>query len=568
MLQQVEELEKALFLQKQENLLQDFMGKIKTLIDKNKLEARSCFFSYAWEDESTPFGKEANAKLQNCLERLARDLKKVNVAVFLDVESMQGDMKKCMKENIKKSDYIVLIGTPRYKERAGQDTNVAFEFKRIQRKVRAEKKNGNTNILLPLLYSGDFGTSFPKKVTENLIRDIRESTHYCHVLIGNKKPLGLIPHMYPEFHEGGAYHLEYSALLQIFTLQTEVQPIKLETISSSNVVSGKEGKKTDISSVQGLTVPVGAVNANSSITHSKLDTTISHVNSPLEILMKQAASGDAAAQNNLGEHYYYGKGGVSKSYEQAFGWFMKAACQNYPVAQFNVGNCFYNGQSVGQNFTTAVEWYTKAAHQGEVNAQNMLGNCYKKGKGPEVPKNLELAFKWFMESAKRNHVPAQFNVGACYQNGEGTPQNYGEATQWYEKAAKQDHTEAQYFLGICYEKGWGVPQDYQIARELHEKAAAKGHAGSKKRLEEKLPKVQNVYNPTNPDYKPSPNNIDYQSVSRHLFFSGNNADMSTPQLTEARSNKPLFQTSSAENTYRPDSDAIHYDPSPQKPSSP
>ncbi len=528
-MKRAEELEKELFLQKQAFLFQDFIGKVKTLMDKNKLEARRCFISYAWEDESTPSGKEANEKLQGTLERLADDLKKVNVEVFLDVKKIQGNLKKCMQENVKRSDYLIVIGTPRYKERVGQEaTNVAFEFKEIRRKIKAEKEKGRAHILLPLLYSGDFGASFPKKVMKHLIRDIRDPVNYYHVLVGNKKPLGLVPHMYPEFQEGGTYHLEYQALWQSFSYAS--QPVVQSVVSST----------------------------------SNLD--------PLETLKQQATAGNALAQNSLGEHYYH-----AKRYEQAFECFMKAALQNDPTAQFNVGNCFYNGQGIGQNYRTAVEWYTKAGKQGEVNAQNMLGNCYKKGKGAEVPKNLTLAFQWFLEAAKRHHSPAQFNVGACYQNGEGTPQNYSEATQWYEKAAKQDHTEAQYFLGICYEKGWGVPQDYQIARELHEKATAKGHAGSKKRLEEK-PELQRQsgYSPTQIDYIPKPVGGTYPSASKHMFFSNPTVGSSTTQpqaTTEIRavsanavlSSNPVETSRDTFDAYRPNPDAIDYSPAPQKP---
>lgn len=223
-------------------------------------------------------------------------------------------------------------------------------------------------------------------------------------------------------------------------------------------------------------------NINSPVDHTPSSPLLFNtVDSPLETLRRKAASGDAKAQNELGEYYYFGRGGVPQSHAKAFEWFMKAANQNDALAQFNVGNCFYKGEGVVLNYKEAVEWYTKAAMQGEVDAQNMLGNCYKKGKG-EIPKDLAKAVYWFKEAANRGYASAQFNLGTCYQTGEGTAQDYHVAAGWYAKAAAQNHTESRYWLGLCYEKGWGVAQDFGTASQLYNKAILEGHQLSQQRL--------------------------------------------------------------------------------------
>jgi len=45
-------------------------------------------------------------------------------------------------------------------------------------------------------------------------------------------------------------------------------------------------------------------------------------------------------------------------------WYRKAAEQEYPVAQYNLGVRYDNGQGVPQDYKQAVYWFSKAAEQG------------------------------------------------------------------------------------------------------------------------------------------------------------------------------------------------------------
>ena len=92
---------------------------------------------------------------------------------------------------------------------------------------------------------------------------------------------------------------------------------------------------------------------------------------PFEILLKRAEEGDAEAQNELGERYYYGKK-VEMNRELAFKWYMKAAKQGNPEAQFNVGWCYAKGKGTDLDDKKAFEWYKKSAAQGNANAQHYL----------------------------------------------------------------------------------------------------------------------------------------------------------------------------------------------------
>lgn len=113
-------------------------------------------------------------------------------------------------------------------------------------------------------------------------------------------------------------------------------------------------------------------------------------------LMLKAKSGEAEAQNALGEAYYDGKG-VTENLTEAVKWFTKAAEQENAKAQYNLGICYYYGNGVQyRDRGEAVKWYTRAAEQGNADAQNDLGYCYEFGEG--VDKNLKEAVKWYTKS--------------------------------------------------------------------------------------------------------------------------------------------------------------------------
>ena len=62
----------------------------------------------------------------------------------------------------------------------------------------------------------------------------------------------------------------------------------------------------------------------------------------------KAEQGDAKAQFNLGEMYYFGKG-VPQDYGEAAKWFRKVAEQGITVAQFNLGLMYHQGEGVPKN---------------------------------------------------------------------------------------------------------------------------------------------------------------------------------------------------------------------------
>ncbi len=184
-------------------------------------------------------------------------------------------------------------------------------------------------------------------------------------------------------------------------------------------------------------------------------------------LTLKAKSGEAEAQNALGEAYYDGKG-VTENLPEAVKWFTKAAEQENAKAEYNLGNCYYYGYGVYQNYGEAVKWYTKAAEQEYAEAQNSLGYCYEFGEG--VDKNLKEAVKWYTKAAEQGLPLAQCNLGVCYENGNGVEKNLEEAVKLYTKAANQGYARAQYYLALSYDNGKGVAKNDSEAMKWYLKA--------------------------------------------------------------------------------------------------
>jgi GAF domain/Sel1 repeat len=90
----------------------------------------------------------------------------------------------------------------------------------------------------------------------------------------------------------------------------------------------------------------------------------------LQQLQQMAQSGDAAAQNALGQRYATGDG-VKADDHQAINWFSKAAEQGYIPAQSRLGRIYYRGRDIQQNFSQAYFWMVLARAGGDENSKDL-----------------------------------------------------------------------------------------------------------------------------------------------------------------------------------------------------
>jgi len=188
---------------------------------------------------------------------------------------------------------------------------------------------------------------------------------------------------------------------------------------------------------------------------------------------KEAESGNADAQFNLGAMYDKGEG-VTKDLAEAAKWYRQAAEQGLAVAQSNLGSMYANGEGVQKDSIEAVKWYRKAAEQGYAKAQKTLGFMLEQGKG--VPKDSAEAVKWYRLAADQGYAEAQNKLGEAYANGTGVLRNATEAVKWFRKAAERGYAMGQKNLGNMYAKGEGIPKDSVEALKWFRKSAEQGLA--------------------------------------------------------------------------------------------
>ena len=131
---------------------------------------------------------------------------------------------------------------------------------------------------------------------------------------------------------------------------------KIFSVSTSNYLVNPLGKcEEDLAHEDSHTAPIKLVIASSSCSSSV------QVNELIQfsVLNKNASSGDAGAQNQLGQCYINGSG-VDINHIKAVSWFRKAAQSNNKEAQQSLAVAYKEGRGVKKDLTLATYWLLKS----------------------------------------------------------------------------------------------------------------------------------------------------------------------------------------------------------------
>jgi TPR repeat protein len=226
-------------------------------------------------------------------------------------------------------------------------------------------------------------------------------------------------------------------------------------------------------------------NNNNTANKGKLDV-------KLKAILQKARQGDAKAQCELGNRYYYGNG-IKIDNKEALKWWEQAADQGNGEANYQLSVVLKAGlsgvakdkekASIHEEKARTAGFFTitqKQAEQGESNAQYYLARMYDHGCG--VEKDESQAVSWYRKAADQGHAPAQTNLGLMYVYGCGVEEDESQAVSWYRKAADQGHAPAQNSLGSMYLHGCGVEKDESQAVSWYRKAADQGYAPAQTNL--------------------------------------------------------------------------------------
>ena len=208
---------------------------------------------------------------------------------------------------------------------------------------------------------------------------------------------------------------------------------------------------------------------------------------------------------NLGEMYYWGKGGIDKDLTKAFDFYTR--CVNnggiLPRVYSALGDMYYNGTVVKKDLKKAFDLFTISVNNrlSHPFAYYMLGTMYEDGinttvnlkeafklytqainfaikkkliyqyttlcvklgnmheNGLDIPVNLEKAFELYTLAMNNGNKTAYVKLGNMYENGTGTPKNLEKAFELYTLGEKNHDKSAYFYLGNMYENGLGIQQD-------------------------------------------------------------------------------------------------------------
>jgi uncharacterized protein len=192
----------------------------------------------------------------------------------------------------------------------------------------------------------------------------------------------------------------------------------------------------------------------------------------IPLLNQAAAAGSADAQNDLAGLYDFGRLWFAQDHRKAFELYRKAAKQGHPLAQYNLGACYYEGAGTPIDYKKSLFWTRKSADQGYLKATVMLGWHYADGHG--VAKDTDKALKLFHQAANQEEGSAFYAIGKLYDDGDGVPKDYRKAVEWYRKGEKVNDPECLALLGVKYDRGEGVPKSLPKAIAYYRKAAQLG----------------------------------------------------------------------------------------------
>ncbi|EXX71851.1 hypothetical protein GLOIN_2v1784613 [Rhizophagus irregularis DAOM 181602=DAOM 197198] len=159
----------------------------------------------------------------------------------------------------------------------------------------------------------------------------------------------------------------------------------------------------------------------------------------------------------LGLLYYFNIGIEEDFNFKAFNLFLKAANENFPIAQVYLAKCYFEGYGTEIDYNLSFNWCKKSVENDSIIGRLNLGYCYKLGIGTAI--NKRKAIQLYETAADQENSNAQTNLGIIYEKGEGIKKDLKEAIYWYSKAAENGNKVSQYYLGKCFELGNGIKKD-------------------------------------------------------------------------------------------------------------
>lgn len=149
-----------------------------------------------------------------------------------------------------------------------------------------------------------------------------------------------------------------------------------------------------------------------------------------------------------------------------------AAESGLAEAQAVYGQMLLDGVEVAGDPRAGFGWFVRAAAQEHPMALNMVGRCYELGWGVAI--DPARAAECYRVAAGRGSTEAMYNYATQLALGRGVAEDRATALGWLRKAAARGFAKAENFVGSFHEDGWATPRDLLAAAQCYKRAAAGG----------------------------------------------------------------------------------------------
>ncbi|MBR6291765.1 MAG: sel1 repeat family protein [Bacteroidales bacterium] len=194
-------------------------------------------------------------------------------------------------------------------------------------------------------------------------------------------------------------------------------------------------------------------------------------------LRKAVDMGSAWAMAEMGDMYYYGRGGLERNTDSAMNYYYAASQQDNPRGDYMMG-VYQEGRG---NMEGALSFYASAARNGNRDAYIEVARELQNGNVVEA--NPEQAFQMAQQAAENwQHKEAYMLLGYAYLNGLGCQADTALALQYTRQAAEAGSTQAMMNLAAMYNAGVGVERDTTQILYWYERAVETGSMTATRRL--------------------------------------------------------------------------------------
>lgn len=160
---------------------------------------------------------------------------------------------------------------------------------------------------------------------------------------------------------------------------------------------------------------------------------------------------------------------MANDYAKAFKEYKKLADKGDDLAQYKLGDFYFDGKGTAANRDMAIEYWNHAAKQGNMNA------CLKLYKYSRTPADK---LQWLSKIAENGNGDAMLLLSRFYREQNDKKQ----MMQWLQKACNAGCNQALYDMGEMYYYGDGYKQNYSRAYKYFNVAAVHGNTQAKEKI--------------------------------------------------------------------------------------